>query len=206
MAGIGLSKPYYAVYKNVGKTVTYSGGGLIGKYTKLSITLNSEDENTLAGDNGPAESDKRFSGGNVNMTTTELEPDVMLPVLGLKMEEVTDDGLTSENAAWLIFDDDQNRPYIGTGGIIARKVHGEYKWQAFVLLKVQFSNPGIEAVTLDKTVEWQTPQLSATILRSDAEKHPWFMLSSFLDSEEDAEKLVRKVLMIPDEPVTEESA
>ena len=39
MATIGLSKPYYALYQESGGTVTYSGGGLIGKATEMSLSL-----------------------------------------------------------------------------------------------------------------------------------------------------------------------
>ena len=39
MATIGLSKPYYALYQESGGTVTYSGGGLIGKATEMSLEL-----------------------------------------------------------------------------------------------------------------------------------------------------------------------
>ena len=37
MATIGLSKPYYALYSASGSTVTYSGGGLLGKAAIIPV-------------------------------------------------------------------------------------------------------------------------------------------------------------------------
>lgn len=37
MAGVGLSRPYYAKYSNTGSTVTYSTGGVMGKFTEFTL-------------------------------------------------------------------------------------------------------------------------------------------------------------------------
>ena len=87
---------------------------------------------------------------------------------------------------WLVFDDSQNAPYFALGGIIKKKVNGAYKWVCFVLEKIKFRNPDLSVATQGETIEWQTPELEATILRSDASGHPWFRMSTELDSEEDA--------------------
>ena len=47
MAKIGLSKPYYAIYDVEENVVSYSSGGLLGKYTELSIELEGGDSNIL---------------------------------------------------------------------------------------------------------------------------------------------------------------
>ena len=86
----------------------------------------------------------------------------------------------------MVFDDSQNAPYFALGGIIKKKVNGAYKWVCFVLEKIKFRNPDLSVATQGEAIEWQTPELEATILRSDASGHPWFRMSSELDSEEDA--------------------
>lgn len=199
MAGIGLSKPYYAKYTNVGTTVTRSGGGVMGKYTKINISLTGGDENILYGDNGPAESDNTFAGGTVSMGTTELLPSIAQDILGVSSVPVGESPpLSTKNATWNVYDDTQNIPYLSVGGVLKKKVDGAIKWVAFVLEKIQFTTPGLDATTQGKTIEWQTPTLDATILRSDAENHPWFRISSLLDSEEDGETLIKSYLNITD--------
>lgn len=200
MAKIGLSKPYYAIYSNTGTTVTYSKGGVIGKYTEFSLELEDGDNNILYADNGPAESDNSFAGGTATVTTDDLIAERMLAILGLKKEAITTPELSTKDAYWLVFDDDQDTPYIGLGGIIKKKINNATKYQAFILTKIQFTNPGLEAVTQGETIEWQTQELSATIMRSDEAKARWFMISNELDSEEDAEKIIKAHLNITDTP------
>lgn len=202
MAKIGLSKPYYAIYSNTGTTVTYSNGGVIGKYTEFSLELEDGDNNILYADNGPAESDNSFAGGTATVTTDDLIAEKMLAILGLKKEAITEPALSTKDAYWLVFDDDQDTPYIGLGGIIKKKINNATKYQAFILTKIQFTNPGLEAVTQGETIEWQTQELSATIMRSDEAKARWFMMSNELDSEEDAEKIIKAHLNITDTPST----
>lgn len=200
MATIGLCKPYYAKYAADGSTVTYSAGALLGKYTELNIELDSQDANILYADNGEAESDQQFTGGTATVTTDDLRADVMVPVFGVKEEEITSDDITTSTPKWIVFDDDQNAPYVGLGGIIKKKVDGSIKWVGFVLNKIQFSTPGIKAVTQGETIEWQTQELKATIMRSEAVKHPWFRMSTPMDSETDAEAAVKQYLNIVEGP------
>lgn len=199
MATIGLSKPYYAKYSATGSTVTYSSGGLLGKYTELSIELDSGDANILYADNAAAESDQQFTGGTATVTTDDLRPETSVAVLGAKKETITSEEITTTTPQWIVFDDDQAAPYVGLGGVIKKKVDGAVKWVGFVLNKVQFSTPGISAVTQGETIEWQTQALTATIMRSDAAKHPWFRMTSLMDSEADAEAAVKQYLSIADE-------
>lgn len=199
MATIGLSKPYFAKYSNTGSAVTYSAGALLGKYTELSIELDDQESDNLYADNNVAETEQQFSGGTAKVTTDDLRAAVMVAVLGVKEEEITSEDITTETPKWYVFDDDQKIPYVGLGGVIMKKVDGAVKWVAFVLNKIQFSTPGVAAVTKGKTVEWQTQELSAVIERSDAEKHPWFRMSSLMDTEADAEAAVKQYLNITEE-------
>lgn len=194
MAKIGLSKPYYALYNVTDGAVSYSDGGLLGKFTELDVSLEGGDSNVLFADNSAAESDKTFAGGTATVTTDDLVAAVMLPVLGLKSEPIAD-SVTSD-AAWLVFDDDQEIPYVGIGGVIKKKLDNKTKYVGFVLDKVQFANPGLSAVTQGETIEWQTHALTADIMRSDREKHPWFRISSELDTAAEAEAAVKAYLSI----------
>lgn len=193
MATIGLSKPYYAIYSDGGGTPTYTGGALIGKATEMSLELEGADANILYADNGPAESDNQFAGGTLTISTDDLLPEPMKAIFGLKEEELADSG---SGAKWIVFDDDQDIPYVGFGGIIKKKQSGAVKWVALVLTKVQFANPGVNAVTQGETIEWQTSELTATVMRDDSAKHKWKMVSTPLDTEAAAEAAIKKALSI----------
>lgn len=198
MATIGLSKPYYALYANTGSTVSYSGGALLGKAVELSMELEGADANILYADNGPAESANQFAGGTLTITTDDLLPEAAAGILGLTLQTVTNDGIDTETPKELVFGDNQVIPYVGLGVIVKKQQSNVTKWLGLVYPKVQFANPGIAATTQGETIEWQTPELSATILRDDSSAHNWCRYS-LLDSEADAEAYVKQLLNIVEE-------
>ena len=201
MATIGLSKPYIAKYINNETTVTYSEGTLVGKAVEIGIELEGGDTNVLYADNGPAESDSQFAGGSLTLITDELDPEAMLIYLGLKAEEITDENITTPDAKWIIYDSDQSIPYVGFGAILKKKIANQYKYVAVALSKIQFTNPGTSAVTQGETIEWQTSELSATIMRSDNERAEWKRLTTPLNTEAEAEAAIKKLFNITD-PLT----
>ena len=199
MAIIGLSKPYFAPYSYTGAgNPTYSGGFSIGKAVELSLELEGGEANNFYADNSIAESDNQFAGGTVTLTTDDLLPVPMMGILGLKMQPISLDGGTTQNPQWIVFDDDQSAPYGGLGGIVKKQINNVQKWVAIVFTKTQFSNPGLEAVTQGETIEWQTTELTATIMRDDSAKHTWRMQSTPMDTEADAEAAVKQMLNITD--------
>lgn len=195
MATVGLSKLWCAKYSYDADTgtVEYTAGFSPGKYTELSIELEGGDSNDFYADNNIDESDKTFSGGTCNTTTNDLLADKMVPLLGVKSKPMSDG---PEGAAWMVFDETQQTPDVGQGGVIKKKINGVYKYVAFVLPRIQYANPGIAAVTQGSTIEWQTQSLSATIKRSEAPDGPWFQISTPFDTEALAEAAVKKFLGI----------
>ena len=194
MAGIGLSKPYVALYEVNNGVISYSGGAFVGKAVSLDLSLDTPSDNILYGDNGPAETDNQFAGGQFTLTTTDLDPDVMGQILGITPVALTIPGLETDDATELIFDDDQDTPYVGFGAIKKRMIDGEIKWVGVVYPKVQFVNPNEALDTQGDSISWQTPEIVANILRDDSEKHRWKRQSSFLDTEADALLYIQTVL------------
>lgn len=190
MAVVGLSKPYIAKYSNTGATVTYTQPTLIGKAITMSLSLNSGSENILYADNAPAESDNQFSGGSLTIGTDNLSAEAMLSIFGTKEEAINADGVSTSDAKWLVHDDDQIIPYVGFAGIIMKKVGGLTKYVAVVYNKVQFQNLNDSATTKGETIEWQTPELTATLMRSDNVKHEWKRITTDLDTEAEAEAAI----------------
>lgn len=196
MATIGLSKPYYAKYSNAGSVVTYSAGGVMGKAVEANIEIESSEDNNLYADNTIAETDKTFTGGTLTLTTDELSQEIAKVLLGVTETEITEiTGVTDEGANELVWDDDQQTPYLGVGMIIKKMVGGVLKWRAVVLTKVMFNIPADAATTQGESIEWQTPELSGTIMRDDTPKHTWKTEATFT-TEAQAEAYIKDKLSI----------
>ena len=130
MATIGLSKPYYAIYAEAGGVVSYSDGAVMGKATEANISIETTEDNNLYGDNGLAETDRRFVNGTLTLSTTDLSQEVSKAILGLTEQAITGiDGVTDTSVKELVYDDTQVTPYLGVGFIIKKKVNGAYKWR-----------------------------------------------------------------------------
>lgn len=195
MATIGLSKPYYAKYSNNGTTVSYSDGGILAKAVEFSAEIENSDDNNLYADNGIAETDRSFAGGTLTINTDDLTQEASAAILGLTAKAVTMEGLTTETPKELVYGEDQVIPYLGFGIVIKKKVNGSYKWRAVVFAKIMFSVPSDAATTQGETIEWQTPELTATIMRDDSANHVW-KRECTLDSEADAEAYIKNCLNI----------
>lgn len=192
MATIGLCKPYYAIYAASGTTVTYSSGGWLGKAVELTMDLDTADDNILYADNAPAESESTFSGGSLTITTDDLLPAAVGAVLGVTPSTVSVTGV-STTATELIFGETQVVPYCGFGVVVKKRQGGSNKWLGVVWPKVQFSNPGISATTQGDAIEWQTPEISANIMRDDTADHNWCR-QALLDSETEAVAYIQGLL------------
>ena len=196
MATIGLSKPYYAIYAEAGGVVSYSDGAVMGKATEANISIETTEDNNLYGDNGLAETDRRFANGTLTLSTTDLSQEVSKAILGLTEQAITGvDGVTDTSVKELVYDDTQVTPYLGVGFIIKKKVNGAYKWRGVVLPKIMFSVPEDAATTQGESIEWQTPELTGTIMRDDSATHVWKKEATFT-TEAQAEAYIKARLGI----------
>ena len=190
MAVIGLSKPMVAKYGYSGNAVTYSGGAVLGKAVSFSAELEEGDSNDLYGDNGICETDKSFVGGTMTIGTDDLTQEASILILGITPTEI-------EGATELVYNDDMSVPYLGFGCVVKKKKDGAYKWRAVVFPKIMFNLPAEAAETQGETIEWQTPELTATILRDDTEKHNWKREATF-ETEAEAVAYIKEKLNITD--------
>lgn len=196
MAVIGLSKPYYGIYSATGNAVSYANGAVMGKATEANIEIDTTEDNNLYADNAIAETDRSFAGGTLTLSTDDLSQEVTKAILGLTEQAITGiDGVTDTSVKELVYDDTQTTPYLGVGFIVKKKVGGAYKWRAVVLTKVMFSVPADAATTQGESIEWQVPELSATIMRDDSETHMWKREATFT-TEAQAEAYIKARLNI----------
>ena len=196
MAIIGVSKPYVAKYSNTNTTVSYTSGQILDKMTEIDISINSAEDNNFYADNSIAESDSSFSGGSVTVNTADLGPEATALVLGITPVPISDiAGVTDEDVNELVFDDDQRSPYLGFGCIIKKRVINVDQWRAIILTKIMLAVPNDAATTQGETIEWQTPQLTGTIMRDDSAKHAWKREATFT-TEAQAEAYIKARLSI----------
>lgn len=188
MAVIGLSKPYYSTYSASAGAVTYGTPAVLAKACEVAIELDEADAVILYADNGPAEVANGFSGGTMTLTIDELSLESAAAILGL-----TAGSSTTPAGTTLTFGGTAAAPYLGFGVVVKKQINNAIKWLAVILHKVQFQTPGINAVTQGETVEFQTPELTATILRDDTVDAKWCTQGQF-ETEADAVAFVTKTL------------
>lgn len=163
MANIGLSQPYYAKYAYSQGSVSYSGLAKLGKATTVDLSLDNKDPEKLYADNGIAESLWLFSGATVTLGVDELGLSVAADILGLTAPASDTIHFTANSVA----------PYVGLGFIVKKIVGGSVKWRMVVLYKCQFKPIDFSVNTQGETVEFQTPELEATVLTPDTSDGKW---------------------------------
>lgn len=174
MARIGLLKPRIAKYAATGTTVTYSSGTILAKAIDHDLTLNNADPVILYADDGAAESVGGFSSGTLTVTVDELPIEIAATIFGIELETSTQPA-----GSIITFDDDAEPPYLGYGVIVPKIRNNVKSWMAVLLTKVKFSIPGEAYATKGETVEFGTPQLTATVARDDTVKHGWRKWAEF---------------------------
>jgi hypothetical protein len=108
-------------------------------------------------------------------------------ILNVRTAEVT---VGSKSVTEIILDDQTTGKTLGVGLIELHQVNNVDFYRALWFPKVQFNIPSGSANTKGASVEWQTEEISGTILRSDAVdsegRHPW---QNHADFETEAEAL-----------------
>ena len=183
MASIGLSKPIIALYNAESTEVSYSDVVVIGKAIKLDMALEEQEDRVVYGDCGPVEACNEFCGGTITLGTDELSPDAMTKTLGTVTDNIG-------GVNWIVFNDDQETPYVGLGAIAKKQVNGAIKFVAIIYPKILFQNFYEALVTQGETVEWNTPEIEAILMRDDTEKHEWRRISEPLETETEAESAI----------------
>lgn len=163
----GFSKPYVALYAESSGTVSYSSGQLLARGVEVNLEPETSDDNDFYADNVKSESaGKKFTGGTVTLTVDGLLVAAEKLIMGLPTPSGT-------SVAWVPYDDDQSVPYVGIGFIARYMSGGVESFLPIVLAKCQFNEIPNAAATQEEEIDWQTQELTASIMRSDDAKHTW---------------------------------
>lgn len=189
----GFSMPYVATYSASGSTITYTGASQLARGVSVAIAIESGDGSTFYADNVAAEGTGGvFTGGTVTLTVDGLKDAARKLIEGLaNPTEVT---VGSDTVDVYSYDTDQVIPYVGIGFVARYMENGVTTYVPVVLTKCQFDVDGMEAATQAESVEFQTQELTATIMRDDSAKHCWRKIAEAQETETAAVAVIQKLL------------
>lgn len=189
----GFSMPYVATYSASGSTITYTGVSQLARGVSVAIAIESGDGSTFYADNVAAEGTGGvFTGGTVTLTVDGLKDAARKLIEGLaNPTEVT---VGSDTVDVYSYDTDQVIPYVGIGFVARYMENGVTTYVPVVLTKCQFDVDGMEAATQAESVEFQTQELTATIMRDDSAKHCWRKIAEAQETETAAVAVITALL------------
>ena len=193
---IGFSKPYVAKYTNTGGTVSYSGGMPLARGVSVSIDPTVSDDNSFYADNVLAETEAGvFTGGTATLTVDGLLQEAEQFIMGLPQPEEFSYG-TSKTVEVLKYGNSPSIPNVAIGFIVMYMSDGVISYAPMVLRKAKFNTPGTSAETKGETINWQTQELTATLMRDDSPAGDWKWIGADQTSEAGVEEIVKAFLNI----------
>lgn len=191
----GFSKPYVAVYSNTSGTISYTDGQILARGVEVSIEPEAGDDNTFYADNVAAEvSPGIFTGGTVTLTVDGLLPAAETLIYGLPDPETV--SIDSNTVNVYAYGDAMEIPYCGIGFVARYQSDGVVSYVPIVLTKTRFTMNSTSAATQEDSIDWQTQELSATLMRDDSSAHNWKKVGEGQTTEAAAEAVIKELLDI----------
>lgn len=181
----GYSMPIVAKYSFSNNAVSYSDVMPLARGVEISMEVDTGDSTNFYADNTISESVAgQFNGATATLTVDGLKDAARDLIAGITTKEnLSVGGKTVELA---VYDDLQVIPYVGIGCVVRYMENGVTSYAPFILPKAQFSPEGLEASTQEEEVDFQTTELEATVMRSDASGHRWKVVAEDQTTEADA--------------------
>ena len=184
----GFSLPYVALYSAAGNTVTYSSGQRLARGVSVSIEAEAEDDNIFYADNISAESAPGiFTSGTATFTVDGLKLAAEQLIMGIP---------AADSQGFIHYGESLTIPYVGVGFICRYMEDGVTSYVPVILTKCRFVTPGIDAATATETIEWQTQELTASLLRDDTSNHDWKLVGGEQTTEAAAEAKIKTLFAI----------
>lgn len=184
----GFSLPYVAKYTAAGNVVTYSQGQRLARGVSVSIEAEAEDSNIFYADNVSAESAPGiFTSGTATITVDGLKLAAEQLIMGIP---------SADSEGFIHYGESLAIPYVGIGFVCRYMEDGVVSYVPYVLTKARFITPGVDAQTATETIEWQTQELTATLLRDDTSNHDWKLVGGEQTTEAAAEAKIKTLFNI----------
>ena len=184
----GFSLPYVALYTANGGTVTYSRGQRLARGVQVSIEAEAEDDNIFYADNISAESAPGiFTSGTATFTVDGLKLAAEQLIMGIP---------AADSEGFIHYGENLTIPYVGVGFVCRYMEDGVTSYVPYILTKCRFVTPGVDAQTATETIEWQTQEITATLLRDDTANHDWKLVGAEQTTEALAEAKIKAIFNI----------
>lgn len=190
----GFSAPWVANYSNSGTTVTYSNARVLARGVNVSIEPDdASSDNVFYADNISAEVVAGvFTGGTLTLTVDGLFEEAERMIYGLP--EPVDVTVGTDTVEVQGYGDGMVIPYVGVGFVIRYQSDGVVSYVPCVMPKCRFNQHSVSANTQEDSIDWQTQELTATLLRDDTATHNWKRIGEAQTSEQAAINVVKVLL------------
>lgn len=181
----GYSMPIVAKYTFSSNTISYSNVMPLARGVEVSMEVETGDATNFYADNTIAEAVAgQFNGATATLTVDGLKDSARNLIAGITTTgTITVD---TETVNTVVYDDLQVIPYVGIGFVVRYMENGVTSYAPIILPKAQFSPEGLDAATQGESVEFQTTELQATVMRADDANHSWKVVAEDQDTEADA--------------------
>lgn len=195
----GYSKPYVALYNYNDGNVTYSNGMPLARGVDVSVEPDNSDGVNFHADNVVAESvGGVFTGATITLTVDGLKQAARQLIMGLPAPEELSVGSGESTKTYNVvkYDNRQSIPYVGIGFVVRYMENGNTTFTAVVFKKAAFSVDSLSAATQEESIDFQTSELEATLMRDDTQYQEWKNIVEELSTEEDAESAIKAIFGI----------
>ena len=181
----GYSMPIVAKYTFSSNTISYSNVMPLARGVEVSMEVETGDATNFYADNTIAEAVAgQFNGATATLTVDGLKDSARNLIAGITTTgTITVD---TETVNTVVYDDLQVIPYVGIGFVVRYMENGVTSYAPIILPKAQFSPEGLDEATQGESVEFQTTELQATVMRADDANHSWKVVAEDQDTEADA--------------------
>ena len=182
MAGIGLYGVFYSkCVKTGGVTTGYEGGvKLMGKAISAGFEPNVPEDNPLYANNAIAENDiSAGNGGELSLTLDRMTLETHADLYGTEVQEVTVqvDG-QSVSGKEIVYKGSETSSPIGAAYIKLHQEDGVRAHEVVFYREMAMSRPGDDAATMGESIEWQTPEVTASVAGMQGDgTEPWYRIS-----------------------------
>lgn len=168
----GYSQPIVAKYGYSQGTISYTNVMPLARGVEVNMEVEIGDATNFFADNTIAEAVAgQFNGATATLTVDGLKDTARNLIAGL----VTSTTIiaNSSTVSAKVYDDLQVIPYVGIGFVVRYMENGVTTYAPVILPKAQFSPESLQAATQGESVEFQTTELQATVMRADDANHSW---------------------------------